>query len=64
MRGAVIFVYGKRNYYQGDILQLYIAGQALGLSVVRLSSGLRCAVINLKYNALTYALLDTMIDKI
>lgn len=33
MRRAVIFGYGKRNDCRGDILQLYIAGQALGLSV-------------------------------
>lgn len=50
MRGAVIFGYGKRNDCRGDILQLYIAGQALGLSVVRLSSGPRCAVTNRKRN--------------
>lgn len=57
MRGAVIFVYGERNNCRGDILQLYIAGQALGLSVVSLSSGTRCAVINLKYNSLAHAIL-------
>jgi len=57
MRGAVIFLYDKGNDHQGDILQLYIAGQALGLSVVRVSSRPRCAVINLKYNSLAHSFL-------
>lgn len=57
IRGAVIFVHGKRSNCLGVVLHLYIAGQALALSVVTLSPGPRCTGMNLEYDSLACALL-------